>query len=271
MSHWSYFGYFKVFSICFAVVPWKNFLSEVDAQLLSSASIGLQFKFLYDFLIKLFLVIYLYMTKYKTCVFLNVVIEYSWLIEISSLEILEKIGGSEIFEALTSKAFFPILYSVNLRGANFDMWIEAISGMVMILSCDFKFCRSEILICPKTQTIDTFLGLVCKELSTNPFQPLNPFLIVWKKLKSSLLFFRWVEPTPEEVHGYLPPLSNVHREDIMLLSLSIDHTAGTQNPLKNVLFFNDWNEEIAEHLNPRHMSGFHYECYKVSRIPPNLV
>lgn len=77
------------------------------------------------------------------------------------------------------------------------------------------------------------------------------------------VFCRWVEPTPEDVFAFLPPLSNVAQEDILLLTLSVDHTAGTKNPLEAVRFFDRWEDETAHHLDPRHMSGFHYECYKV--------
>ena len=75
---------------------------------------------------------------------------------------------------------------------------------------------------------------------------------------------RWKNPTPADVFSYLRPGSNVREEDIMLLSVSIDHTAGTTNPLRNVKFFDRYSDETAEHLEPRHMSGFHYECYAVS-------
>ena len=65
---------------------------------------------------------------------------------------------------------------------------------------------------------------------------------------------------------YLSPgsRSELQEEDIMVTTMSVDHTAGTQNPLEHVKFFENWDDDFSSNLDMRRMSGFHYESYKVS-------
>lgn len=66
---------------------------------------------------------------------------------------------------------------------------------------------------------------------------------------------RWQKPSPLDIAGYLPSGSGVTHEDIIILALKHDLTAGNNNPLKKVSFFDHYGSDIKRGLREEDMTA----------------
>ena len=80
-----------------------------------------------------------------------------------------------------------------------------------------------------------------------------------------IMICRWDPPSSLEIAGYLPSGSGVGHEDIIIVVLKINLTAGNTNPLEKVSFFDSYGSNKKRGLRESDMTALSLQNNEVSR------